>query len=74
MPEEFYRTRNYKVDHSTFGGELTDFDFNGHHTIASMASKIAQDFKFDEYCRKNEQARVRSRKHPCRHDREVSDE
>ena len=53
MPKEFYRTGNYKVDHTTFGGELTLFDFEGHRTLSNMAEKIASDLRFDETCRKN---------------------
>ena len=39
-------------NHRTYGGELTSFDFEGHHTITSMASKIQRDFRFDESCKK----------------------
>ena len=28
MPNEFYRTGNYKVDHATFGGLIYQSDFN----------------------------------------------
>lgn len=46
-------TTNYDYkNHNTYGGELTSFDFEGHHTIASMASKIQRDFRFDESCKK----------------------
>lgn len=37
----------YEVDHRTFGGELTLFDFEGHHTMATMANKIIRDYAFD---------------------------
>lgn len=53
MTETYYRTGNYKVDHITFGGELTLFDFEGHRTLSNMAEKIASDLRFDETCRKN---------------------
>lgn len=53
MPREYYRTGNYKVDHTTFGGDITLFDFEGHHTLSSIADKIASDLRFDEQCRKN---------------------
>lgn len=45
-------TRNY-VDHSTFGGELNLFDFEGHHTMSSMANRIATDLRFDNTCKQN---------------------
>lgn len=53
MTETYYRTGNYKVDHTTFGGELSLFDFEGHRTLSNMAEKIASDLRFDETCRKN---------------------
>ena len=28
MPKEFYRTGNYKPDHTTFGGLICQSDFN----------------------------------------------
>lgn len=53
MTATYYRTGNYKVDHTTFGGELSLFDFEGHRTLSDMAEKIASDLRFDETCRKN---------------------
>lgn len=53
MTETYYRTGNYKVDHTTFGGELSLFDFEGHRTLSNMAEKIASDLRFNEMCRKN---------------------
>lgn len=47
------RIGKYKVDHSTFGGELTPFDFDGHHTMATMTSRIVSSFAFDKKCQKN---------------------
>lgn len=43
---------NYKIDHRTYGGEITPFDFDGHHTMSSMAIKVAKDLAFDKYCQK----------------------
>lgn len=48
----YYTTRNYE-DSSLFGGILSEYDFDGHHTLSSMADKIIADWKFDEQCRKN---------------------
>lgn len=53
MTETYYRIGNYKVDHTTFGGELSLFDFEGHRTLSNMAEKIASDLRFDKMCRKN---------------------
>lgn len=53
MPETFYRTGSCKTDHSTYGGEITHFDFDGRPTMGTMSRKIMSDFSFDERCRKN---------------------
>ena len=58
MPKEFYRTGNYKVDHTTFGGLICQSDFNtdysGNSTNgSSIAAKIASDWRFDESCKKS---------------------
>ena len=58
MPNEFYRTGNYKVDHTTFGGIIYQSDFNTDYsgnTNANgsvVASKIASDWRFDGLCKK----------------------
>ena len=38
MTENFYTI--YTPDRRTYGGELTAFDFEGHHTLGTMATKI----------------------------------
>jgi hypothetical protein len=43
----------YKVDRSTFGGLISAFDIDGHHTMVSMAEKIAKDQSFDRMCRRS---------------------
>lgn len=54
MTETYYRTGfNYRPDHTRYGGSITLFDFEGHHTLSSMADKIASAEKFDERCQKN---------------------
>lgn len=53
MTETFYRTGSYKVDHTTYGGALSSFDFEGHHTMTTMAQRIISDFNFDKRCKKN---------------------
>ena len=52
------KTTTYR-NHNTFGGEITLFDFEGHHTLSSMADKIASELRFDEQCRKNCESRNR---------------
>ena len=52
-------TQNYKKYHNQFGGYIYNSDFNtdyrGKDNIygSTIASRIAQDQKFDEQCRKN---------------------
>lgn len=41
------------LDYTTFGGTLSQFDFDGHHTLSSMADKIESDFRFDKKCKKD---------------------
>lgn len=41
------------MNHCTFGGELTLFDFEGHHTMSTMTKKIMRDFAFDKQCGQN---------------------
>ena len=59
MTEKFYKTRFYKVDHTTFGGIICVSDFNTDYrgkdntNGSTIASRIAQDQRFDEQCRKN---------------------
>lgn len=53
MTENFYRTGRYKPDHTTYAGELTQFDFEGHHTMATMAQRIRTAIAFDKQCEKN---------------------
>lgn len=59
MPETFYKTRTYKVDHTTFGGIIYPSDYNTDYrgkdnTNGSViAKRIASDNRFDEKCRKN---------------------
>lgn len=51
----------YEVDHRTFGGELTLFDFEGHHTMTTMANKIMKDYAFDMQRKKDTEAIERNR-------------
>ena len=57
MTRNYYRTGNYKPDHSTFGGiiNFSDFctDYNRSEKSKSWADRIVSDWKFDERCRKN---------------------
>ena len=48
----FYRTGNYKPDHSTCGSKIYNYDFDGYVSMKDMAERIISDWKFDEKCRK----------------------
>lgn len=54
MPETYYRTGNYKVDHSTFGGVILPSDYNtGHSGSRNMAERIAAAQEFDNWYKNN---------------------
>lgn len=59
MTETFIKTRHYKTDNTTFGGIIYPSDFNTDYNGKSnkdgshIASRIIQDQRFDEQCRKN---------------------
>lgn len=62
MTNEFYKTGIYKADHRTYGGELTQFDFEGRNTMVSMAGKIQQGCSFDKLCKTNIEIRSNAKK------------
>ena len=53
MKRNYYRTGNYKTDHSTCGSLIYNYDFDGYVSISTIAERIISDWKFDEKCRKN---------------------
>lgn len=53
MKRNYYRTENYKTDHSTCGSLIYNYDFDGYVSISTIAERIISDWKFDEKCRKN---------------------
>jgi len=69
MTKNFYTTRRYNIDHTTFGGEiyLSDFetDYRGkdNKNGSSIAQRIVSDLRFDEQCRKNIENRERNKKY-----------
>lgn len=44
-------------DHTRFGGIIYPSDFNTNYSDGNFASRIEQDKKFDEQCRKNIECR-----------------
>ena len=65
MTRNYYRTGNYKSDHSTFGGiiNFSDFytDYDRSEKSKSWAERIVSDWKFDEQCKKNTESRDRNK-------------
>lgn len=61
MTKNHYTTSNY-ADHSTFGGNVYNYDFEGYNSISDIAARIISDKKFDEKCKKNTLYRDRSKK------------
>lgn len=57
MTRNYYRTGNYKLDHSTCGSKIYNYDFDGHVSMSDMAERIISDWKFDKKCRKNAESR-----------------
>ena len=53
MTRNYYRTENYKPNHSTCGSKIDNYDFGGYVSMSDMAESIISDWKFDERCRKN---------------------
>ena len=53
MAENYYRTGNYKLDHSTCGSVIYNYDFDGYVSMKDMAERIISDWKFDEQRRKD---------------------
>ena len=61
MTRTFYRTENYSVDHSTFGGTISNYNYDGHETISDIAAHIVSDWKFDAERRKDVSNRDRNK-------------
>ena len=53
MKRNYYRTGNYKSDHSTCGSVIYNYDFDGYVSMKDMAERIISDWKFDEQRRKD---------------------
>lgn len=49
----YYTASSNYADHSTFVGIISNFDFEGYHTMSDIASRIIADMKFDERCRRD---------------------
>ena len=63
MTRNYYRTGNYKPNHSTCSSVICNYDFDGYVSMTSMAERIISDWKFDEKCRKNAESRDNNKNH-----------
>lgn len=61
MKRNYCRTGNYKPDHSTFGGTISNYNYDGHETMSDIAAHIVSDWKFDERCKHNSLNRDRNK-------------
>ena len=55
----FYTTETYDRNHYHYGGNISNYSFDGRLTISDVADSIIRDLRFDERCRKNSIARDR---------------
>lgn len=53
MTQIFYKATTYQADHTTFGGIIYPSDYDKKITLSEIASRIENDRKFNEQCRKN---------------------
>lgn len=49
----YYTTLSNYADHTTFGGVIYSYDFDGCSNISDIASRIIADKKFDERCKRD---------------------
>lgn len=67
MTEIYYKTRNYSIDHTTFGGLINLSDFNTDNrgkrnsNGSPIAKQIESDNKFDKQCKTNAEYRNRNK-------------
>lgn len=61
MTRNYYTTGNYKLDHSTCGSQIYNYDFDGYVSMSSMAERIISDWEFDKQCKKNIENRDRNK-------------
>lgn len=61
MTNRNYCTSSNYTDHSTFGGTISNYDYDGHPTITEIAERIMRDVKFDKQCKRNAEIRDRNK-------------
>lgn len=63
MTEKIYATETYNINHSSFGGLIYKGDFDEHHSMSAVASRIILDLRFDKQCNKNAEIRNNQKKY-----------
>lgn len=63
MTKEFYRTRNYEIDYTTFGGDVTLGQFCTEYppSKGEYTKNIVRSWSFDKQCRRNAMSRTRQK-------------
>ena len=57
----YYTTPSNYTDHTTFGGVIYNYDFDGYSSISDIASRIIADKRFDEQCKQDAANRDRNK-------------
>ena len=57
MTKNYYTTPNNYANHSTFGGNISNYSFNAHTTMSDIAEQIISGWKFDQQCKRNAENR-----------------
>lgn len=57
------RNTNYYTssNHTTFGGNIYNYDYDGYTTMSGIAARIESDRKFNERCKKNIEQREKAK-------------
>lgn len=58
--KNYYTSSNY-TNHSAFGGNIYNYDYDGYTSMEDIASRIASDLKFDKRCKNNAENRDRAK-------------
>lgn len=56
-----YATSSNHANHSNFGGNVYNYDFDGYISMSEIAARIISDRKFDKQCRINAEQRNKYR-------------
>lgn len=57
MTKKLHKTDDYEINHTTYGGIISSYDFGRHCTLKNIADKVMADLQFDRQCRRNTELR-----------------